>query len=744
MRRHLFIATAALTALAALGLIACGGGKKQAAAPDKATPVIAGAPASAPAPGPSGPPEEMINKALQLVAEREKLQLEDLTLSAATTNEYPILGKTTYSFKVFDAGSGKQYAISLDTDGTEVDENSLMADEEAAYTDKYGNLDAALSEALASAPSDSPIAVTIRLQEPPYSPPPLPDINKQPLTDKEADEYLALADQKRADAVIAVTKPALAEIEKMGLKATADEYTPALQASLTPGEIQKAQKLSSIERIYLAPVFEQTVDVARQVVHANVLNTRGLTGLNEKVAEIEVGGQVNTSNPNLTGVTQDTTSSCLADHAAAVAGIIRSTNTTVRGAAPDASLWIGGSCGGNAAELKSRTNAAADWGANVFNNSWGYNSTCTFQTDMNKFFDDMVANRSRTVVFAAGNTGRNSNPCVISPGSAYNVIAVGASDDKNTTDWADDTVADYSSYKDPTTTNNDREEPDVMAPGTNFQSTINASPWTGDVGSGTSYAAPVVTGVIADLFQRAPSLRILPASVRAILMATAAHNIEGDARLREKDGAGEIVAQWADDIIQNMNGTFWGGTYSTAWASPLDFPISYALAADKPTRIVLTWDIDHNYTSYSSKPSGDLDMQIINPAGNVVATSASYDNNYEIVYFTPATSGTYKVRIIRTRWSTDVTRQMSYAVFQGDPLLLPTPVPPTPVPTAIPTPTKTATPGPMVTPTRTPTPRPATATPKPPTKTPTPGPSPTPKPPAPSPHPTRGLPTPYM
>ena len=627
----------------------------------------------------------------------------------------------------------------LDADGVEVDAEELLAGEEAAYQQQYGNLEAALFDQLASASADKPVDVIIRLRMPPYSPPLRPDDSDKALTPEEVDALLKQADQKRAEAVAAVTKPGLDALQEMGFKGTTDTYDPVIYASLKPDEIRKVQDLKGIERIYSSPIFEATLDIARQVVHADVVNTRGMTGTGIKTADIEVGGKINTDNPKLAGVVQDTTYSCLHDHAAAVGGIIVSafangTANDIEGVASGASLWMGGSCGGNASELENRSTAAADWGALVLNYSLGY-QRCTGMTAFDNYLDGLVSNRWRSVAVAAGNRG-NSDKCVTSPALAYNVIAVGASDDKNTTAWSDDTVAAYSSWTNPTSTHNDREEPDVMAPGTNFSSTKNASPWVGDVGSGTSYATPVVTGIVALLIQRNATLGVAPPVVRAIMMATAAHNIEGDARLSGKDGVGQVVADWADDVAQrNSTAGSWSYmNYNLNSANPTDWTLS--LVAGKPTRIVVAWDNDPDADSYLSQPGGDVDMQVLDPSGTVVASSASFDNTYEIVYFTPATTGHYKLRVIRSRWDQQ-TQMLAWAVFQGDPALLPTPVPPTATPTPRLTPTITPTPRPTPTPTR-------TFTPKPPTKTPTPGPSPTPKPPTRTPRPTRGLPTPYM
>jgi len=174
MRRRAVIGSIILALLSAGLLVACGGeSKKEEATPTAETGAAApapGAPAFAPAPGPSGPPEEMIKRALELIAQREKLDVGNLSLAAATTDEYPLLGKSAYSFKVSNTSTGELYYISLDTDGAEADTKAMLADEEEAYRQKYGNLEAALFDEMASASADKPIDVIIRLRMPPYDP----------------------------------------------------------------------------------------------------------------------------------------------------------------------------------------------------------------------------------------------------------------------------------------------------------------------------------------------------------------------------------------------------------------------------------------------------------------------------------------------------------------------------------------------------------------------------------------------
>ena len=297
-----------------------------------------------------------------------------------------------------------------------------------------------------------------------------------------------------------------------------------------------------------------------------------------------------------------------------------------------------------------RSTAAKDWGARVISLSLAGNTNSLEPDALDRFYDDMVFNTYQTVVVAAGNLG-NSNGYIGSPGKAYNVMTVGASDDKNTKTWSDDIIAPYSSYVDPLSSHNDREKPEVTAPGTNIISTTTAYPWIGSIGSGTSYATPVVTGEVALIMERDPSLQFWPESVKAIIMASAVHNIENNTRLSEKDGAGEISADVADNITRKVNGNWGGISYSCSSPTALELN-NMSLTANVITRAVIAWNNNPGDTSsYRLQPTADLDLRILDRSGVVVATSASYDNNYEIVEFKPLTSGIYRLQVYKYRCS---------------------------------------------------------------------------------------------
>ncbi len=146
-----------------------------------------------------------------------------------------------------------------------------------------------------------------------------------------------------------------------------------------------------------------------------------------------------------------------------------------------------------------------------------------------------------TVVAAAGNNGRTQSGLtqyggITSPANAPWVLTVGASSHMGTTNRADDTIAQFTS-RGPTAIDR-RAKPDIVAPGVGIESLSNPNSalYTSSSSallagtrptaylpylsmSGTSMAAPVVSGTIALMLQANPGLT--PNAIKAILQYTA-------------------------------------------------------------------------------------------------------------------------------------------------------------------------------------------------------------------------------
>jgi serine protease AprX len=224
-------------------------------------------------------------------------------------------------------------------------------------------------------------------------------------------------------------------------------------------------------------------------------------------------------------------------HGTALAGIIAGNDGTAdgyKGIAPEArlvSVKVGASTG--AADV-SQMIAGIDWvtqhahddGMNirVLNLSLGTNSVQPYQLDPLAHAAEQAWKHGIVVVVAVGNDGRNVRT-VADPATDPYLLAVGAEDPNGTINRDDDTVAPFSQH------GTDRRHADLVAPGTYIMGLLspgsvlaNANP--GAIfnnrflrGSGTSQAAAIVSGVVADLLSARPGLS--PDQVKALLTDTA-------------------------------------------------------------------------------------------------------------------------------------------------------------------------------------------------------------------------------
>lgn len=212
---------------------------------------------------------------------------------------------------------------------------------------------------------------------------------------------------------------------------------------------------------------------------------------------------------------------------------------------------------------------------------------------------DALAEQGVLVVVAAGNLGT----FVPAPASARKVMAVGASDDKETVNRLDDTVARYSNGVNAAQHAAGLRKPEIIAPGTDI---ILPAYTTGDgyrESSGTSFAAPIVSGVAALVFEVNPDLH--PAQVKEILI-----------RSSEPRGLGvgaaytDVDLDFEDDLLDGGWDARWGYGY-------LDAEEAVRLARDTLPRAPPRPDVItlHAAGSTSLSEEEPVDTAVVVPPG---------------------------------------------------------------------------------------------------------------------------------
>lgn len=255
--------------------------------------------------------------------------------------------------------------------------------------------------------------------------------------------------------------------------------------------------------------------------------------------------------------------------------------------------------------------------------------------------DDHVYENGVLVVKSAGNDGDEDDPYVSSPGKGLNVLTVGAYDD------ATAEIAPFSSWWDGETGN---DKPEVSAPGVEL---VIPDYEHHGARSGTSYAAPIVSGMAADMMGAYGWLQHRPHYSRAYFLSGATDAIEG--------GEAAVGAGGVDFRRMYFNGTgsWWDGRndsfsrYDARDSLPNNGYIDRFFDVDAGrfdrVRVSLSWLTRGSYTHAhrnDAHPIGrDLDIAVFDPNGDRIGGSASWDNPYEVADFPVVQSGRYRVRI---------------------------------------------------------------------------------------------------
>lgn len=425
------------------------------------------------------------------------------------------------------------------------------------------------------------------------------------------------------------------------------KYAPVIRAELTTDEIELLARDSRVQSIYYSPDISLEPESESSFLTTNAEYTRdvsGCTGNGIKIGLIEVNGfpDKNKSfliNSNI--IYDPDIDEVFSNHATQVAAIMVAQAETVsgityEGIVPDATLYATYYDGGTS-DWRMKVEWLLDQGVHVINMSAG-NTTAPSNTysTREKWLDHVAIDHCVHFVQAAGNTGDS----IARPGMAYNVLTIGALDDKNTDTLGDDDIAVFSSYTESTGLTN---KPDLVAPGVNITTAAGSA-------SGTSYAAPIATAVVAQLCEAQLYLKAFPERVKAILTASITHSqhtyTNSDAEY-DQFGAGVIDAKAAFNTA--VNGRFYNTDFRANSVANTQKSYSFTVSAPTHVRVSLSWLMEsslsgnHANAGVGTHPLADLTLYIYGPDGEQIGDWHADNQNTQIADFIASEAGTYRM-----------------------------------------------------------------------------------------------------
>ncbi|WP_406075560.1 S8 family serine peptidase [Micromonospora sp. NBC_01638] len=437
-----------------------------------------------------------------------------------------------------------------------------------------------------------------------------------------------------------------------GVAATADKHrATAVWAALT-GTGARVGTAGGADRIWLDGQRHITLDHSVPQIGAPAAHQAGFTGQGVRVAVLDTG--IDAGHPDLTGrvaeshnFTEATDAGDTVGHGTHVASIIAGSGAAsggkYRGVAPDATLLNGKVCEdqgcAESAILAGMQWAAVDQHADVINLSLGGPDTPDVDP-LEAAVESLTAQTGALFVISAGNDGADGS--VGSPSTADAALSVGAVD-------RDDALADFSSRG--PRVGDGGLKPDLTAPGVEIVAARGDGTLLGDpVGekyvalSGTSMAAPHVTGAVALLAQQHSGWAA--AQLKATLMASAKPHPELTS-FQQGAGRVDVARAITQRVVSDPVSLGFG---QPAWPHDDDTPTTREVGwrNDGPDPITLDLTIEVTGPDGQPAPAGMFALgasQVTVPAGGTAGTTVTADTRL-------GTDGYWTGRIVARSGST--------------------------------------------------------------------------------------------
>ena len=489
--------------------------------------------------------------------------------------------------------------------------------------------------------------------------------NEEPGSQAQMQAYLAATAQaraletQRADTLIMTRREVAREqyntksaaiIEETNLDEDdiifKSQYAPAIIMKMTKEQITGVIENQNVEFIdlYVEPSATPcSVESTKETLNLNKIYAQiGLTGQDVKVGMFEYDAPWDDPELDPSRVTIVGDNVTQGGHPQHVAVVMAGRDT---GIAPNILLYATNS---NYANIE----ALITSGVKVINASWG--TWAYGYTSLDRWFDHIAAQHNLLLVCSAGNEENKDRVFVRSPAMAFNTLAVGGYDDKDTgSNTLDDQLRPYSSYN-----HSGSYKPDVVAPTHNYS-------------GGTSTAAPIVTGIVALMLELKPSLAYQPHLIKAILLASCQRKVLShagsmdetmDQGITRTQGAGAVDAWNAICIISQ--GQYGYGTLSSEESRHFVQPSYGASHMNVSVAWLCNNTASGDHSDINNVTAGtqhNIDLQVYR--GNTLAGSSALANSSTEMAYIPlsSTSAEYELRLYKEDETNTESVKYAYA-----------------------------------------------------------------------------------